>query len=62
VIYIIRQTSTKEKEDPYLNAIPDVAEMTTVTNNGYTKEYIENIPSLTFNSPCIARCTRYNIM
>ena len=38
VIYIIRQTATKEKEDPYLNPIPDVADMTTfsTTNNGYT--------------------------
>ena len=42
VIYIIRQTSTKEKEDPYLNAIPDVAEM---TNNGYTKTHREELES-----------------
>ena len=35
VIYIIRQTSTKEKED----AIPNDAEMTTMTNNRYTKTH-----------------------
>ena len=41
VIYIIRQTATKEKEDPYLNPIPDVADMTTFsrTNNGYTNTH-----------------------
>ena len=45
VIYIIRQTSTKEKEDPYLNAIPDVAEMTTMTNNGYTNSHCDELES-----------------
>ena len=35
VIYIIRQTATKEKEDPYLNPIPDVSDMTTLSKTNY---------------------------
>ena len=45
VIYIIRQTSTKEKEDPYLYAIPNDAEMTTMTNNRYTKTHRDKLES-----------------
>lgn len=36
VIYMIRHTSTTEKEDPYLNPLPDVADL---TNNGYASTH-----------------------
>jgi len=47
MIYIIRKTATKEKEDPYLNPIPHVADMTTfsVTNNGYTNTHRDLLES-----------------